>query len=77
MNMNPIQMMINTILQQNPNLKPVWEQAVQMTKGKNDEQIGKIINNVAKTQNIDLEKMQKEFMQMASGMGMNFPSGRK
>lgn len=77
MNMNPIQMMINTILQQNPNLKPVWEQAVQMTKGKNDEQIGKIINNVAKTQNIDLDKMQKEFMQMASGMGMNFPSGRK
>lgn len=77
MNMNPIQMMINTILQQNPNLKPVWEQAVQMTKGKNDEQIGKIINNVAKTQNIDLEKMQKEFMQMAFGMGMNFPSGRK
>lgn len=77
MNMNPIQMMINTILQQNPNLKPVWEQAVQMTKGKDDEQIGKIINNVAKTQNIDLEKMQKEFMQMASGMGMNFPSGRK
>lgn len=75
--MNPIQMMINTILQQNPNLKPVWEQAVQMTKGKNDEQIGKIINNVAKTQNIDLDKMQKEFMQMASGMGMNFPSGRK
>lgn len=77
MNMNPIQMMINTILQQNPNLKPVWEQAVQMTKGKDDEQIGKIINNVAKTQNIDLDKMQKEFMQMASGMGMNFPSGRK
>ncbi len=77
MNMNPIQMMINTILQQNPNLKPVWEQAVQMTKGKDDKQIGKIINNVAKTQNIDLDKMQKEFMQMASGMGMNFPSGRK
>lgn len=75
--MNPIQMMINTILQQNPNLKPVWEQAVQMTKGKDDKQIGKIINNVAKTQNIDLDKMQKEFMQMASGMGMNFPSGRK
>lgn len=61
---NP-QMIVNMMIQQNPQLAKVWEQAQQMAQGKTPEEGMKMIHNIADQQNINLdniwEQMVKQF----------------
>lgn len=63
MNMNPMQIMVQNMIRQDPTLQSAWNQAVQMSKGKTEEQGVQMIRNIAKTQGIDLEKAQQQFNQ--------------
>ncbi len=63
MNMNPMEMMIQNMIMRDPTLQSVWNQTLQMAKGKNEQEGMQMIQNIAKTQGIDLEKAQQQFNQ--------------
>lgn len=63
MNMNPMEMMIQNMIMRDPTLQSVWNQTLQMAKGKNEQEGMQMIQNLAKTQGIDLEKAQQQFNQ--------------
>jgi hypothetical protein len=61
--MNPMEMMIQNMIMRDPTLQSVWNQTLQMAKGKNEQEGMQMIQNIAKTQGIDLEKAQQQFNQ--------------
>lgn len=63
MNMNPMEMMIQNMIMRDPTLQSVWNQTLQMAKGKNEQEGMQMIQNLAKTQGIDLQKAQQQFNQ--------------
>ena len=63
MNMNPMEIMIQNMIMRDPTLQSVWNQTLQMAKGKNEQEGMQMIQNIAKTQGIDLEKAQQQFNQ--------------
>ena len=63
MNFEPTQMMMNMILQSNPQLRSVWQQTIQMTNGKSPDQIQSIVKNIINTQGIDINQAKEQFGQ--------------
>lgn len=70
--MNDQMMMImNMMIQSNPQLKSVWEQTMQMAKGKTPEQGNEMIHNLAKQMNLNLDDVEKQANSMISQFGNN------
>ena len=63
MNFEPTQIMMNMILQSNPQLRSVWQQTLQMTNGKSPDQIQSIVKNIINTQGIDTNQAKEQFGQ--------------
>lgn len=75
MNLEPTQMMINMILQSNPQLRSAWQQTLQMTNGKSPEQIQGIVKNIINTQGIDINQAKQQFGQFMNQFQPHTPSG--
>lgn len=63
---NQMMMLVNMMIQTNPQLKSVWEQAMQMAKGKTPEQGNKMIHNLASQMNLNLDEVEKQANMMIS-----------
>lgn len=63
---NQMIMLVNMMIQSNPQLKSVWEQAVQMAKGKTPEQGNQMIHNLANQMNLNLDEVEKQANMMVS-----------
>ena len=63
---NQMMMLVNMMIQTNPQLKSVWEQAMQMAKGKTPEQGSKMIHNLANQMNLNLDEVEKQANMMIS-----------
>ena len=63
---NQMMMLVNMMIQSNPQLKSVWEQAMQMAKGKTPEQGNKMIHNLANQMNLNLDEVEKQANMMVS-----------
>lgn len=63
---NRMMMLVNMMIQSNPQLKSVWEQAVQMAKGKTPEQGNQMIHNLANQMNLNLDEVEKQANMMVS-----------
>lgn len=63
---NQMMMLVNMMIQSNPQLKSVWEQAVQMAKGKTPEQGNQMIHNLANQMNLNLDEVEKQANMMVS-----------
>ena len=70
---NQMMMLVNMMIQSNPQLKSVWEQAVQMAKGKTPEQGNQMIHNLANQMNLNLDEVEKQANMMISKF--NNPQG--
>ena len=63
---NQMMMLVNMMIQSNPQLKSVWEQTMQMEKGKTPEQGNKMIHNLANQMNLNLDEVEKQANMMVS-----------
>ena len=63
---NQMMMLVNMMIQSKPQLKSVWEQAVQMAKGKTPEQGNQMIHNLANQMNLNLDEVEKQANMMVS-----------
>ena len=63
---NQMMMLVNMMIQSNPQLRSVWNQAVQMAKGKTPEQGNEMIHNLAKQMNLNLDDVEKQANSMIS-----------
>lgn len=63
---NQMMMLVNMMIQSNPQLRSVWNQAMQMAKGKTPEQGNKMIHNLAKQMNLNLDDVEKQANSMIS-----------
>lgn len=68
---NQMMMLVNMMIQSNPQLKSVWEQTMQMAKGKTPEQGNEMIHNLAKQMNLNLDDVEKQANSMVSQFGNN------
>lgn len=68
---NQMMMLVNMMIQSNPQLKSVWEQTMQMAKGKTPEQGNEMIHNLAKQMNLNLDNVEKQANSMISQFGNN------
>ena len=68
---NQMMMLVNMMIQSNPQLKSVWEQTMQMAKGKTPEQGNEMIHNLAKQMNLNLDYVEKQANSMISQFGNN------
>lgn len=68
---NQMMMLVNTMIQSNPQLRAVWNQAMQMAKGKTPEQGNEMIHNLAKQMNLNLDDVEKQANSMISQFGNN------
>lgn len=68
---NQMMMLVNMMIQSNPQLKSVWEQTMQMAKGKTPEQGNKMIHNIANQMNLNLDEVEKQANMMVSQFGNN------
>lgn len=68
---NQMMMLVNMMIQSNPQLRSVWNQAVQMAKGKTPEQGNEMIHNLAKQMNLNLDDVEKQANSMISQFGNN------
>lgn len=59
-------MLVNMMIQSNPQLRSVWNQAMQMAKGKTPEQGNEMIHNLAKQMNLNLDDVEKQANSMIS-----------
>ena len=66
---NQMMMLVNMMIQSNPQLKSVWEQTMQMAKGKTPEQGNEMIHNLAKQMNLNLDDVEKQANSMISQFG--------
>ena len=64
-------MLVNMMIQSNPQLKSVWEQTMQMAKGKTPEQGNEMIHNLAKQMNLNVDDVEKQANSMISQFGNN------
>lgn len=64
-------MLVNMMIQSNPQLRSVWNQAMQMAKGKTPEQGNEMIHNLAKQMNLNLDNVEKQANSMISQFGNN------
>ena len=64
-------MLVNMMIQSNPQLRSVWNQAMQMAKGKTPEQGNEMIHNLAKQMNLNLDDVEKQANSMISQFGNN------
>lgn len=63
---NQMMMIVNMMIQSNPQLRSVWNQAMQMAKGKTPEQGNEMIHNLAKQMNLNLDDVEKQANSMIS-----------
>lgn len=63
---NQMMMLVNMMIQSNPQLRSVWDQAMQMAKGKTPEQGNEMIHNLAKQMNLNLDDVEKQANSMIS-----------
>lgn len=63
---NQMMMLVNMMIQSNPQLRSVWNQAMQMAKGKTPEQGNEMIHNLAKQMNLNLDEVEKQANMMVS-----------
>lgn len=63
---NQMMMLVNMMIQANPQLRSVWNQAMQMAKGKTPEQGNEMIHNLAKQMNLNLDEVEKQANMMIS-----------
>ena len=63
---NQMMMLVNMMIQSNPQLRSVWNQAMQMAKGKTPEQGNEMIHNLAKQMNLNLYDVEKQANSMIS-----------
>lgn len=70
---NQMMMFVNMMIQSNPQLKTVWEQTMQMAKGKTPEQGNQMIHNLANQMNLNLDEVEKQANMMISKF--NNPQG--
>lgn len=63
---NQMMMLVNMMIQSNPQLRSVWDQAMQMAKGKTPEQGNKMIHNLANQMNLNLDEVEKQANMMVS-----------
>lgn len=68
---NPMMLLVNMMIQFNPQLKSVWEQTMQMAKGKTPEQGNQMIQNLAKQMNVNMEDVEKQANMMISQFNNN------
>lgn len=68
---NQMMMLVNMMIQSNPQLRSVWNQAMQMAKGKTPEQGNEMIHNLAKQMNLNLDDVEKQANSMISQFGNN------
>lgn len=68
---NQMMMLVNMMIQSNPQLRSVWNQAMQMAKGKTPEQGNEMIHNLAKQMNLNLDDVEKQANLMISQFGNN------
>lgn len=68
---NQMMMLVNMMIQSNPQLMSVWNQAMQMAKGKTPEQGNEMIHNLAKQMNLNLDDVEKQANLMISQFGNN------
>lgn len=68
---NQMMMIVNMMIQSNPQLRSVWNQAMQMAKGKTPEQGNEMIHNLAKQMNLNLDDVEKQANSMISQFGNN------
>lgn len=64
-------MLVNMMIQSNPQLRSVWNQAMQMAKGKTPEQGNEMIHNLAKQMNLNLDDVEKQANSLISQFGNN------
>lgn len=64
-------MLVNMMIQSNPQLRSVWNQTMQMAKGKTPEQGNEMIHNLAKQMNLNLDDVEKQANSMISQFGNN------
>ena len=63
---NQMMMLVNMMIQSNPQLKSVWEPTMQMAKGKPPEQGNKMIHNLANQMNLNLDEVEQQANMMIS-----------
>lgn len=63
---NQMMMLVNMMIQSNPQLRSVWNQAIQMAKGKTPEQGNEMLHNLAKQMNLNLDDVEKQANSMIS-----------
>lgn len=68
---NQMMTLVNMMIQSNPQLRSVWNQAMQMAKGKTPEQGNEMIHNLAKQMNLNLDDVEKQANSMISQFGNN------
>lgn len=68
---NQMMMLVNMMIQSNPQLRSVWNQAMQMAKGKTPEQGNEMIHNLAKQMNLNLDDVEKQANSMISQFANN------
>lgn len=68
---NQMMMLVNMMIQSNPQLRSVWNQAMQMAKGKTPEQGNEMVHNLAKQMNLNLDDVEKQANSMISQFGNN------
>ena len=68
---NQMMMLVNMMIQSNPQLRSVWNQTMQMAKGKTPEQGNEMIHNLAKQMNLNLDDVEKQANSMISQFGNN------
>lgn len=68
---NQMMMLVNMMIQSNPQLRSVWNQAMQMAKGKTPEQGNEMIHNLAKQMNLNLDDVEKQANSMISQFSNN------
>lgn len=68
---NQMMMLVNMMIQSNPQLRSVWNQAMQMAKGKTPEQGNEMIHNLAKQMDLNLDDVEKQANSLISQFGNN------
>lgn len=63
---NQMMMLVNMMIQSNPQLRSVWNQAMQMAKGKTPEQGNQMIHNLANQMNLNFDEVEKQANMMIS-----------
>ena len=63
---NQMMMLVNMMIQSNPQLRSVWNQAMQMAKGKTPEQGNEMIHNLANQMNLNIDELEKQANMMVS-----------